>query len=102
MDRGALILQELRKKLHEGWSASIRRATGAHRVLFTMNEGHEFTVRVLWMVGEKEHAFEKKFTKAYVLGPSIHRPMAEWGLQKRACDHARDVMREVLALRGAL
>ena len=80
----------------------IRRATGAHQATFVANEGGEFTVRVVWKVGDEERVYEKKFTKAFVLGASFHRPMPEWHLQKRACDYARDIMREVLALRGAL
>jgi hypothetical protein len=102
MDRGVVILQELRKRLNDGWMGGIRRATGAHQATFVMNDDGAFTVRVVWKVGEEERSYEKKFTKAYVLGASIHKPMAEWSLQKRACDHARDIMREVLALRGAL
>jgi hypothetical protein len=102
MDRGSIILQELRKRLNDGWIGGIRRATGAHQVTFVVNDDGEFTVRVVWKVGEEERVYEKKFTKAYVLGASIHRPMAEWSLQRRACDHARDIMREVLAQRGVL
>lgn len=102
MDRGAVLLQGLRERLNDGWMGSIRRATGAHQATFAMDGAGEFTVRVVWKHGEEEKVYEKKFTKAYVLGPSIHRPMAEWRLEKRACDYARDIMREVLAQRGAL
>ena len=44
----------------------------------------------------------KEFTKAAVLGSSLRRPMAEWHVEKRACDYAKDIMREVLAQRGVL
>jgi hypothetical protein len=102
MDRGAVLLQGLRERLNGGWMEAIRRSTGAHQVTFVMDTTGEFAVRVVWMVAGKEHVFEKKFTKSYVLGASFHRPMAEWHVEKRACDYARDIMREVLAQRGAL
>jgi hypothetical protein len=102
MDRGAVILQALREKLERGWTESIRRSTGAHSVSFKPLTGGEFALVVAWKNGDKDHVFEKEFTRAYVLGASLHRPMPEWHLQKRACDHARDVMREVLAQRGVL
>jgi hypothetical protein len=102
MDRGVVILQALRDKLDAGWLRPIQRTTGAHSISFVPHGDGEFSIRVAWKVGDKEQAYEKKFTKAYVLGSSFHRPMLEWRLEKRACDHARDIMRDVLAQRGAL
>lgn len=102
MDRGAVLLQGLRDKLFSGWARSIQRSTGAHNVEFVTRENGEFAVRVSWKKGEVDKVFEKEFTRAHVLGPSLHRPMMEWHMQKRTCDYAREIMCEVLAQRGVL
>lgn len=102
MDRGIVLLQGLRAKLEGSWLDSIRRATGATSITFEPLSTGEFVLVVSWKNGEQEHSFKKEFTKALVLGSSLRRPMAEWHVEKRACDHAKDIMREVLAQRGVL
>jgi hypothetical protein len=102
-DRGQVLLQALREKLSNGWAHSIQRATGATSVRFRVVDPDEFVAIVIWRtLGGPDRVYEKRFTKPYILGASFHRPMLEWGMEKRACDHARDIMREVLAQRGAL
>ena len=100
MDRGELLLQQLREKLNT-WVGSIQRATGS-TVTVKPEPGGEFIFSVSWNKNGVESRYEKAFTRAFVFRASMHRPQLEWHVEKRACDYARDIMREVLAQRGAL
>jgi hypothetical protein len=102
MDRGVVLLQGLRDKLNTGWARTIQRSTGASSVSFVERTNGEFALRVVWKNGDIEKVFEKEFTRASVLGASVHRSTLEWHVQKRTCDYARDTIREVLAVRGVL
>jgi hypothetical protein len=101
LNRAEVLLQQLYGKLGT-WLPAIRRATGAADACFVPRPGGEFNIRVEWKLRDGVGVYEKEFTKAYVFGGTFHRPQAEWHIEKRACDHARDIMREVLALRGVL
>jgi hypothetical protein len=100
LDRAAILLNQLREKLNT-WIPSIQRATGS-TVVQSEQPGGEFILAVLWNKNGVESRYEKAFTKAFVFRASMHRPQLEWHVEKRACDYARDIMREVLAQRGAL
>jgi hypothetical protein len=98
MDRGEALLSDLRNKLEAGWADTIRRATGA-RLTFTGLPGGEFVVKCLW--GETK-TYEKTFTRERVFASSYMQGMHGWRVERRACDHARDLIRELLVERGVL
>jgi hypothetical protein len=102
MDRGTVLLQTLCGQLR-GWADPIRRATYATSVDFLPGKDGEFTLRVVWPSREDgpQH-YDKEFTRPEVFGVSYAGSPLAWRVQRRACDYARDVMREVLAARGAL
>jgi hypothetical protein len=94
MDRGTALLADLRAKL-EARCGVIQRSTYATVVLQARPDG-EFAVQVTWPDG----TYEKVFTRAFVFGASIRRAPPLWAVQRRACDHARDIITEVLRQRG--
>jgi hypothetical protein len=103
MDRGGVLLQQLREKLGAGWMGSICRSTGAQTAKFVGRENGEFAVTVIWHLKDgTEKVFTKEFTRTYVLGSSFKRPMLEWRIEKRACDYARAIIQDVLSQRGVL
>jgi hypothetical protein len=98
MDRGAVLLQGLRNQL-QGWLMTIQRATCATNVSFVPLADGEFMVRVEWQPkGGEKKTFDRTFSKPEILGTNP----AQWRVQRRACDYARDIMRDVLAARGAI
>ncbi len=97
LNHSGALLQGLRKKL-DTWLASIERATGATSVAYVQLEGDEFALRVEWA----EHSYQREFTRASVFKGTFHRPQVEWRVEKRACDYAREIIREVLSQRGVL
>lgn len=100
VDRGTVLLQGLRQQL-QGWADPIRRATCATSVTFIPHELGEFTLRVEWMSKEgTTKTFDRKFTRQEVFGSSYGHSPAGWRVERRACDHARDTMRQVLEARG--
>lgn len=98
MDHGAVLLQGLRNQL-QGWMQTIKRATCATDVLFVPLADGEFVLRVEWQYkGGEKKTFDRTFSKSEILGTNP----AQWRVQRRACDYARDIMRDVLAARGAI
>lgn len=97
MDRAALLLQGLRAQL-VGWTATIQRGVGATHLELADAPDGEFVLRVTWRTG----AHEQLFSRAFVFGPTLTGSPLAYRVQKRACDYARDFMREILAQRGAL
>jgi hypothetical protein len=101
-DRGTILLNGLLSQLR-GWFDTIRRATYAKELTVLPLPDGEFTIRVTWQPkdGAEKH-FDKTFTRKDMFGASYgHSPMA-WRVERRACDHARDLMRAVLAEQGVL
>jgi hypothetical protein len=80
----------------------IRRGVGAQKVEFSPREGgKEFAVVVTYTTKEgKTVVHESLFTQARVFGESKRGSLQAWRVQKKACDYAREVMREVLEKRG--
>jgi hypothetical protein len=98
MDRGEALLFDLRNKLESRWAETIRRATGA-TLTFAGLPGGEFVVKCSW--GEAK-TYEKTFTRERVFGGSYNNGVQGWHVERRACDHARDLIRELLVERGVL
>ena len=100
MDRGTALLQDLRRKL-AGWQDYIKRCTHATEVLFVNKEGGEFDLVVHW-VNKQQSAgeFTKNFTRRFVFGGTFSLSPNAWAIERRACDHARDIVREILSKRG--
>jgi hypothetical protein len=94
MDRGAILLADLRVKL-EARRDMLQRATYA-TVTIEARPAGEFAVRVSW----PGDTYEKVFTRAFVFGASMRRAPPLWTVQRRACDHTRDIITEVLQRRG--
>jgi len=101
MDRGTALLQNLRKKL-EGWVSPIQRATGASSVEFIPRDAGEFSICVAWKSGDTLCSFDRLFARKEVFGASYALGPSSWHVQKRACDYARDLIRQVLEQRGVL
>lgn len=102
MDRGAVLLQNLRSKL-QPWFLYIQRCTHATSVQFESGESGEFSV-VVKGVG-KDHSnwsFSIPFTRVKCFGPTYSLDPAAWCIPTRPCDYARAIVREVLASRGVL
>jgi hypothetical protein len=106
MDRAATLLQGLRRQL-EKWLDTIKRTTGATAVVLLpappgafIHPG-EFVLRVEWKTKSGEtKSFEHYYTRGEVFGSSYGGNPLTWRVEKRACDHAREFMRQVLAFRG--
>jgi hypothetical protein len=102
LDRGHALLQGLRHQL-ERWFDTIRKATGATRVFFVAHPDGEFALRVEWETKAGEKMFyDRMFTREEVFGASYRNSVASWQVQRRACDYARDCMRQVLSARGVM
>lgn len=100
MDRGAALLRGLQDKL-KAWADYIRRCTNGE-VVFTQQSGGEFDITVRWPnKGSAAGEYTKSFTKPFVFGGTYTLSQNAWAIEKKACDHARDIVREVLARRGA-
>ena len=100
MDRGDALLNGLRNQM-ERWQDPIKRATCAATVSFISRQNGEFTVRVEWRQKDCEaKTFDYEVTRKGVFGASYGHSPLTWRVEKRACDYARDVMRQVLAARG--
>ena len=102
-DRATVLLTSLQNNLH-GWLNTIKRGTGATSVeLIPVPDGSgEFSIEVIWDKAGERKSVTKVFTRAYVFGDSMRLSPLAWTVQRRACDHARDVMREVLTQLGVL
>lgn len=97
MDRGAALLQGLLSNLRQ-WAPHIRRATCAREVEVEYGERGAFSLVVSWDGG----LYRKDYTPEFVFGASYTLPPDAWAIQRRACDYARELMREVLRRRGVL
>lgn len=101
MDRGAHLLQGLRTKL-KTWVPFMQRATKG-TVEFISRADGEFAVAVRWKNRDgSDGEFIREFTKKYCLGVTFTLPSGSWAVEKKACDYARDVVRDVLGARGVL
>jgi hypothetical protein len=78
---------------------SIKRCVGAINISLTYQPHNEFSVLLLWPGGKE---YTKKFTRAMVFGSSMQGPEVSWQIEKTACAHASDLVREVLELRGVI
>lgn len=100
MDRGAVLLQGLRKNL-QAWTDRIKRATCASNVVFTAEPDGEFTVQVEWAVkGGEPRFYRQTYTRREVFGSSYSEQQHGWRVQKKTCDYAKELMRNVLNARG--
>lgn len=97
MDRGMALMQRFRWGL-TNWVEFIRRASQAQDVSLIPEPTGEFTLVVRWHNKE----FKKHFTRALVFGSSRSLPEAAWQVERKPCDHARDVVREILEQRGVI
>jgi hypothetical protein len=64
--------------------------------------GGEFGLQLLWRTPNGEKTFVKEFTCAFVFGVTHRGSPQARAVQKRACEYARGVIREVLEQRGVL
>ncbi len=102
MDRGSHLLQELKSKL-QAWSSYIQRSTHATAVLFEPLERGEFRVVVRWLNKNREPGeHTKDFTRPFVFGATFTLTPLAWAVEKKACEHARDIVQEILRERGVL
>lgn len=99
--RDAVLMQMLRGQM-TGWLDVIRRGTGATRVEFSpRDDGNEFAIVMTWQLKDGTTKTEEShFSRQRVFGDSLRGPVLGWRIQKKACDYARDVLREVLERRG--
>jgi hypothetical protein len=80
----------------------MERMTGS-TVEFVAHGGGEFSVRFLWRdKSGKAAQFERRFTPEYCFGPTHKLQPLAWRHQRKACEHARTVARDVLQARGVL
>lgn len=88
----------------QGWLDVIRRGTAAHKVEIVPKDGGQwFTVLVHYKLKDgSEKIFESNFTAQRVFGASMQGNANAWRIQRRGCDYAREVLREVLQHRGVI
>jgi len=99
-------MQQLRAQL-EPWHRAIKRGVGATEieVIPMPQDRGEFILKVTWRTpnGERvQRTYERLFSQEFVFGRTYGGDPLALAVQKRACDYARDFMREVLNMRGAL
>lgn len=101
--RDVLLMRMLQSQM-AGWISVIQRGVGADLVEFSPREGgKEFTIVVTYRSKAGEMVkYESHFSQDRVFGASMRGALVTWRIQKKACDFARDVMREVLEKRGVL
>lgn len=100
MTRDIVLLKRLRAQLGV-WTATIQRSVGAQRVeIVSAQEPGEFTLRAEWADGDVHVSHSRTFSRQYVFGHTCGGNPLALAIQKRACDYARDFMREVLNMRG--
>ncbi len=100
MDRGSALLRGLQDKL-KAWADYIRRCTHGE-VVFVQKTGGEFDVVVRWPLtrGGVAGEYVKSFTRQYAFGGTFSLSPNAWAIEKKTCDHARDIVRETLDRRG--
>jgi hypothetical protein len=100
MDRGVVLLQGLRRQL-EKWLDPIKRSTCASKVSFVPLMNGEFLLRVEWTLRDgTTRGYDHEFTRSMAFGSSYGNSPLAWRIERRACDHARECIRQVLAARG--
>ncbi len=101
MDRGLTLLQGLRTQIG-CWFDTIQRGVGATELECADADNGEFILRARWKTKDGEKTHERHFSRDFVFGHTASGSPLAFRVQKRACDYAKDFMREILALRGAL
>lgn len=101
MSRSVALLQGLRTQMG-CWFDTIRRGVGATGLECVDAPEGEFILRVTWKTPDGEKTHERLFSREFVFGHTATGSQLAFRVQKRACDYAKDFMREVLAQRGAL
>lgn len=88
--------------LLRGWQPFMTRATRGV-VEFTTKTGGEFAITVKWKNRDgSEGSFTREYTREFCFGRTFSLPPSAWVVEKRPCDHARDLVRCVLGARGVL
>lgn len=101
MDRAQVLLQAFQHRL-KNHLPFMTRATKA-QVEFVPRSGGEFAIVARWKNRDgADGQFIQEYNKAYCLGATLSLSPEAWLVQGRACDHARDLVRCVLAARGVL
>ena len=96
MSRSDELLQQFQQHMVR-WARPIRNGTGATDLVFSVVPGDGFTLRVVWKNGGE---YVRHYSKVFIFGQGYDEMSCS--IKKRACDYARDFMREVLAQRGAI
>lgn len=97
-DRGTLLLKDLKLKLQRAHVERLRRSLHS-AVAFEEGQGGEFTV-VVTPLRSTTASFRKLFSRQLVFAGTFHLSPHAWAVEKRACDYAADIIREVLEQRG--
>jgi hypothetical protein len=84
------------------WVDTIRRGVGATELELADAPDGEFILRAKWKTKAGEKVHEHLFSREHVFGRTAAGNPLAFRVQKRACDYAKDFMREILAQRGAL
>lgn len=93
-------MQRLRAQLAV-WEGTITRGVGATSFTITpAEESGAFSMRAEWKSANGTCSHEKLFSPELVFGRTYGGSPLALAVQKRACDYARDFMREVLNQRG--
>lgn len=102
MDRGELLLQAFRGRF-DTWIDVIRRGTGSHDVRSVSRKYGEFDVVVHWKNKDgTEGSYLKEFTRPFVFSRTHALSINAWYPDKMPCEYAKDIIRDVLNLRGVL
>lgn len=99
MDRGQLLLNDLRIKFQRAHIDRLRRALHAD-VTIEPGQGGEFTVVVQPKYPPGTPSFRKLFSRELVFAGTYRYSPQAWAVEKRACDYTSDIVREVLEQRG--
>ena len=99
MDRGTLLLQDLKIKLQRSHIDRLRRSLSAD-ITIELGEGGEFTLVIKPLRPAGAACFKKLFSRQLVFAGTYHLSPQAWALEKRACDYASDIIKEVLEQRG--
>ncbi len=102
MERGHALLHDLILKLRP-WFTYVRRSTHATTVDVKPQPLGEFNVVVTGTARDgSPWTVTVPFTREACFGPTYIQPPGNWAVIRRPCDHARDIVREVLKQRGVL
>jgi hypothetical protein len=101
--RDVLLMKTLTGQL-QGWLDVIKRGTAADKVEIVPKEaGREFAIVISYRTKDGQaHTFESYFSRERVFGVSLRGAPLTWCIQKRGCDYAREVLREVLEHRKVI